>query len=84
MRGVSRGLRPMGLQPDAEDMSMVYSILAILVCGGAGASVGFVVARGLGLGGISASLVAVLIGMVIATALWALGAALLRKLGWLR
>jgi len=65
-------------------MSMLLSILAILVCGAAGAGVGFLAAQTLGLTGVPASLLAVGVGMVLATALWAAGAALLRKLGWLR
>jgi hypothetical protein len=53
------------------------SLLAIIVCGGAGGVAGWAFAGLLGLGGVVAALVALVVATAIATALWAAGVALL-------
>ncbi len=64
--------------------SILLSVVAILACGGAGGVLGFMLAGALGLSGTPAAILAAVVGMAVATFLWALGATLLRKLGWLR
>ena len=50
--------------------------LAIAACGGVGALLGWAIASSLGLTGTAMALVAAFLGMVGATLLWILGAAL--------
>jgi hypothetical protein len=64
--------------------SIVLSVLAILLCGGLGAFAGFGAVSMIGWTGTWGAIVAAVIGMVVATLAWAGGAALLRRLGWLR
>lgn len=64
--------------------SLVGSILGILACGGLGAFAAWWLVTSLGLAGVPAALGAALVAMVVATALWAAGSALLRALGWHR
>lgn len=51
-------------------MSVVLYVLAIVVCGGVGAVLGWAIAASLGLTGTPMALVAAFIGMVAATVLW--------------
>ena len=55
--------------------SILVSILAILVCGVAGGVAAWAAVRALALDGVPGALVAAVIGMVVATALWAGGIA---------
>ena len=64
--------------------SMLGSILGILVCGVAGGIAAWSGVNALGIDGVSGALLAAVIGMVVATALWAGGSSLLRALGWIR
>jgi len=64
--------------------SIVGSIVAILVCGVAGGYAAWTIVSGLGIDGVTGALVAALMGMIAATALWAGGSWLLRTVGWLR
>jgi hypothetical protein len=58
---------------------IVLYVLAIVACGGLGALLGWAIAGSIGLTGTPMALVAAFIGMVTATLLWILGAALLPK-----
>jgi len=51
-------------------VSIVLYILAVIVCAGAGAVVGWATAASLGLTGTPMALVAAFLGMVSATVLW--------------
>jgi hypothetical protein len=64
--------------------SLVLSVLAILACGSGGALAGFALSRALGLAGVDAALLATVVGVAVAFALWVLGVVILSKLGWLR
>lgn len=57
-------------------MSVLLYIVAIVVCGGAGAWLGWIVAGVIGLTGTPMALVAAFIGMIVATLLWIGGAGL--------
>jgi hypothetical protein len=72
-----------GQLPDAMT-SIVLSVLAILACGGLGALAGFGAVSAIGWNGVWGAIVAAVIGMVVANCAFALGAAILRRLGWLR
>ena len=63
---------------------MLGSILGIFVCGVAGGFAAWMLVAALGAEGVSGALLAAVIGMVVATALWAGGSSLLRALGWIR
>ncbi len=63
---------------------IAWSVLGILLCGGIGGSLGWLVMRGLGLGGTDGALVAVVLGMVITVAAWVGLTTLLRALRILR
>jgi hypothetical protein len=60
--------------------SLVGSILAILACGGIGGVAAWLVVSALGWTGTAGAFVAAVIGMAIAFALFAAGAALLQTL----
>ncbi len=64
--------------------SIVFSILGILVGGLAGGLAGWSTIALLGLSGTGGALVAAIIGMVVATAVWIGLTVLLRALGFLR
>jgi hypothetical protein len=64
--------------------AVLGSILGILVCGVAGGVVAWSAVGAWGLDGVPGALLAAVIGMVVATALWTVGASLLRAVGWLR
>jgi hypothetical protein len=67
-----------------ERGAIVGSILGILVCGVAGGLAAWALVTALGFDGVLGAILAALVGMVVATALWAGGSSLLRALGWLR
>ena len=56
--------------PPPLTVSIVLYLLAIIVCAGAGAVVGWAAATSLGLTGTPMALVAAFLGMVSATVLW--------------
>jgi hypothetical protein len=64
--------------------SIVFSILGILVGGIAGGLAGWSTIALLGLAGVGGALVAAIIGMIVATAVWIGLTVLLRALGFLR
>jgi hypothetical protein len=64
--------------------SMLGSILGILVCGVGGGYAAWVAVTALGFDGVLGAILAVVTGMVVATALWAGATTLLRALGWVR
>jgi len=68
----------------AQRGSIFGSIVSILVCGVAGGVAAWTIVSGLGIDGVTGALVAAVIGMLVATALWAGGSWLLRTVGWLR
>lgn len=63
---------------------MIGSIVGILLCGVAGGFAAWRLVATLGIDGVTGALVAAVIGMVVATALWAGGSALLRALRWIQ
>lgn len=63
---------------------MLGSILGILVCGVGGGFAAWAMVTGLGIDGVLGGILAAVIGMVAATALFAAGSSLLRALGWVR
>jgi hypothetical protein len=64
--------------------SMLGSILGILICGVAGGVIAWSAVTAWGIDGVFGAILAAVIGMVVATALWATGSSLLRALGWVR
>ena len=64
--------------------SIFFSIVGILIAGGAGALAGWSATSVLGLTGLPAALVAAPVGMVVATAVWVGLTVALRTLGLLR
>ena len=64
--------------------SIFISIIAILICGVAGGYSAWLLVANLGIDGVAGALVAAVIGMVVATALWAGGSAVVRGFGRIR
>ena len=64
--------------------SIFGSIVGILVCGVAGGFAAWMIVSALGIDGVTGALVAAVMGMIVATALWVAGSWLLRSVGWLR
>ena len=64
--------------------SLVGSILSIVVCGGIGGVAAWALVGTLEIGGTLGAVVAAIVGMVVAVALWAAGSAALRAMGLLR
>lgn len=64
--------------------SAVGSILGIVACGVAGGVAAFTLVAAAGVDGVPGALLAAVLGMVVATAVFAAGSSLLRALGWLR
>ena len=64
--------------------SIFSSILAIFLCGVAGGVAAWAAVYAMGLDGVPGALAAAVIGMVVATALFAGGTSLFRALGWTR
>jgi len=60
-------------------VSIVLYLAAIVACGGAGALVGWFASGAIGLTGTPINRVASFIGMIVATALWVLGTAILQR-----
>jgi len=65
-------------------LSLLLSLAAITLCGGAGAMAAFALTRAIGVSGVIGAIVGVVVGVVVATLLWASGVALLRALRWLK
>lgn len=65
-------------------MSYVLSGIAILICGGIGATIAWMIVSSVGWKGIIGALAATAIGMVLATVLFAIGVFLARMLGFLK
>ena len=63
---------------------MLGSILGIFICGVGGGFAAWWSVTALGIDGVMGAILAAVIGMVVATALWAGGTTLLRTLGWVR
>ena len=61
--------------------SIFWSILGILLSGIAGGYAGWALVAGLGLSGVAAALLAAVVGMVVATAVWLALTLLLRRIG---
>ena len=64
--------------------SIFGSIVGILVCGVAGGFAAWMIVSALGIDGVTGALVAAVMGMIVATALWVAGSWLLRSVGWLQ
>ena len=64
--------------------ALLGSILGILICGVGGGFAAWSAVTGWGIDGVLGAIVAAVIGMVVATALWAGGTSLMRVLGWVR
>jgi hypothetical protein len=64
-----------------QKMSYVLSGIAILICGGIGTAIAWMIVSSIGWGGITGALAATAIGMVLATALFALGVFVGKALG---
>jgi hypothetical protein len=60
--------------------SLILRLLAIVVCGGGGGVIAWLVVSSLGGTGVGGAIAAAMIGMVLATLLWAGGVALIRAL----
>jgi hypothetical protein len=65
-------------------MSILLNLLAIVVCGAAGAGAGYGVLALLDTQGLTGAFLATLVGMVVASAAWAAGSTALRAAGWIR
>jgi hypothetical protein len=65
-------------------MAIVWSVLGIFVCGGLGGLAAWALVTTLGWDGTPGAIVAAIIGMVIAVALFAGVTAALRSLRWIR
>ena len=61
-------------------LSLMASLVAITLCGATGVLGAFAIVRALGLDGVAAALVAVVVGVLIATLLWTAGVVVLRSL----
>ena len=65
-------------------VSVLLSLVAIVVCGGAGALAAFALVDAIDLTGAVSALVAVATGVVVSTLLWVIGIVALRSIGWLK
>ena len=65
-------------------MGIVWSVVGIFICGGLGGLAAWALVTGLGLAGTLGAIVAAVVGMVLAVALWTLLTSLLRQFGWIR
>jgi len=63
---------------------VALSVVGIVACGALGAAAGYALLLQLGWVGVGGALVAVVVGMVVATAAWTLGSVLLRAAGLIR
>jgi hypothetical protein len=64
-------------------MSLIFNLLAIVVCGSGGTLLAWLLVSALGWTGVAGALVTAIAGMLVATLLWAGGVALLRALRFL-
>ncbi|HET7096341.1 MAG TPA: hypothetical protein VFJ68_03065 [Casimicrobiaceae bacterium] len=64
--------------------SLFVSVIGILICGVAGGFSAWMLVSNLGIDDVIGAFIAAMIGMIVATALWAGGSALLRALGLMR
>jgi hypothetical protein len=60
--------------------SLIVRLLAIAVCGGSGGLLAWVIVSALGVTGVGGAIAGAVIGMVLATLLWACGIALINAL----
>jgi hypothetical protein len=67
-----------------QKMSYVRSGIAIVICAGIGAAIAWIVVSSIGLGGVAGAIAAIVIGMVLATALFAGGVVLGKALGYFK
>ncbi len=65
-------------------MAMVWNIIGILLCGGLGGFAAWAFVTGMGWDGVLGAIVAAIVGMGLAVALWAGLTTFLRALGWIR
>ena len=65
-------------------LSVFLNLIAIVACGALGAGAGYGVLALLDASGVIGALVAALVGMLVATAAWAAGSAVLRAAGLIR
>ena len=70
--------------PQPSRGSIFASIIGILVCGVAGGFSAWMLVSNLGIDGVIGAFIAAVIGMIVATVLWAGATTLLRALGWIR
>ncbi len=70
--------------PQPPRGSIFVSVIGILICGVAGGFSAWMLVSNTGIDGVIGAFVAAVIGMIVATALWAGGSALLRALGLMR
>lgn len=70
--------------PQPSRGSIFVTIIGILFCGVAGGFSAWMLVSNLGIDGIIGAFIAAVVGMIVATVLWAGGAALLRAFGWIR
>jgi len=65
-------------------VSILLSLVAITLCGGVGALAAFALVSALGLDGVFGAIVALIVAVIVATLMFALGIMLLRSLRWLK
>jgi len=65
-------------------MGIVWSVIGIVVCGGLGGFAAWAFVTAMGWSGTPGALAAMVVGMVVAVALWTGVTALMRSLGRLR
>jgi hypothetical protein len=65
-------------------MSIVWSVIGIIICGGLGGIAAWAAVTSLGLEGIPGAIAAAVLGMVAAVSLWVGLTAVMRKLRWIR
>jgi hypothetical protein len=61
-------------------LGLIFRLLAIVVCGGGGGLVAWLIVSSLGGYGVGAAIAGAILGMVVATLLWVGGVALVRAL----
>ena len=75
---------PWNVMAQPQRGSIFGSIIGILICGITGGFAAWMLVSRLGIDGVTGACVAAVIGMIVATALWAGGSWLLRAVGFLR
>jgi len=61
-------------------LSFIYRLLGIVVCGGGGALLAWLIVSSLGGTGVGAAIAGAMVGMLLAALFWAAGVALIRAL----